>query len=220
MEEQLRYPEVDSFLRSVLQRETGYLKEMEQYAQSHYVPIILPETASLLKVLIGLLKPLRILEAGTAIGYSASIMAMAMPEAGIIDTIELDEDMAQRARENIRNLGLEGRIRVLQGDALEVMQCLSTPYDMIFLDAAKGQYLEYFPEAMRLLKKGGLLVSDNVLYKGLVTCTQPLPHKHRTIAVKLRTYLNNLCTDDRLVTSILPIGDGMALSLKKGGPHE
>lgn len=220
MEESLRYPEVDSFLRSVLQRETGHLAEMEAYAACHYVPIIPPETASLLKVLINLYKPLRILEAGTAIGYSASVMALNMPENGIIDTIELDEDMAQKARDNIKTLGLEHNIRVLQGDALEVMQCLTTPYDMIFLDAAKGQYLEYFPEAMRLLKTGGLLVSDNVLYKGLVTRTDPLPHKHRTIAVKLRTYLNNLCRDPRLVTSILPVGDGMALSFKKGDTNE
>ncbi len=220
MEEYLRYPQVDSFLRAVLERETGFLRELENYAEHHHVPIIPPETASLLKVLIRLTKPRRVLEAGTAIGYSASIMAMSMPETGVIDSIELDDDMAEKAIKNIKAMSLDKNIRVLPGDALEVMRCLSTPYDMIFLDAAKGQYTEYFPEAMRLLNNGGLLVSDNVLYKGLVTRTEPLPHKHRTIAVKLREYLNQLCRDNRLQTAILPIGDGIAVSFKKGETYD
>ncbi|MCX7773971.1 MAG: O-methyltransferase, partial [Clostridia bacterium] len=168
----------------------------------------------LLKVLIHLHKPVRVLEAGTAIGYSASVMALAMPQNGCIDSMEIEEDMADIAETNIHAMGLSSRIRVLRGDALEIMKCLSTPYDMIFLDASKGQYGEYYSEAMRLLKTGGLLVSDNVLYKGLVTQTGPVEHKHRTIAVKLRDYLNTLCTDERLETSLIPIGDGLAVSVK------
>ena len=220
MEDKIRYPEVDIFVRSVIERESGYFKELEAYAQLNHIPIVPPETAAFLKVLIHLHKPERILEAGTAIGYSANIMASAMPEGGNIDTIEIDEETAEIAQQNIRIMGLEKRIRVLVGDALEIMQCITSTYDMIFLDAAKGQYSEYLTEALRLLRTGGLLVSDNVLYKGLVTQVQPVAHKHRTIAVKLREYLYEICHDDRLQTAIIPIGDGMAVSVKKGEKHE
>ncbi len=216
MEDKIRYPEIDDFLRSAIKRETSFLKELEVYAQCNHVPIVSPESAALLKVLIRLHKPKRILEAGTAIGYSAIVMAQAMDEGGIIDTIEIDDEMAEAARRNISIAGLDRRIRILSGDALDVMQCLTTSYDMIFLDAAKGQYGEYLPEVFRLLNKDGLLVSDNVLYKGLVAQDEPLPHKHRTIAVKLREYLDRLCCDDRLETAIIPIGDGMAVSVRKG----
>lgn len=214
MDEQLRYPEVDSFLRSIIQRETGYLKDMEAYAEENHVPIIPPETAALLKVLINLNNPVRILEVGTAIGYSAIIMAREMDKQGIIDTIEINEDMAEKARMNIKNMGFSNKIRILIGDASDVLKCLSSSYDMIFIDAAKGQYTEYFKEAMRLLKNGGLLISDNVLYKGLVTNFESIPHKHRTIAVKLREYLYEICHNNMLKTSVIPIGDGMAVSIK------
>jgi len=219
MEDRIRYPEIDEYLRQVIKREDGFLKELEEYARLNYVPIVTPESAALLKVLVTMHRPSRILEAGTAIGYSSIIMANAYKKS-VIDTIEIDENMAQMARKNIAVLGLYERIRVLTGDALEIMKCLITPYDMIFLDAAKGQYIEYFEEAFRLLKPGGLLVSDNVLYKGLVAMKDPVPHKHRTITVKLREYLSTICHDPRLETSIIPIGDGMAVSVKKGEFNE
>jgi predicted O-methyltransferase YrrM len=214
MEERITYPEIDLFLRSTIKREEGFLRELEKYAEDKHIPIVQPETAALLKVLIGIHKPARVLEAGTAIGYSAMIFALEMGAYGTVDTIEIDDDMAQAARKNIEIMGLSDRIRVLQGDALEVMECLSSAYDFIFLDAAKGSYIEYFEQAMRLLKPGGLLVSDNVLYKGLVAQKQVM-HKHRTIAVKLNEYLNILCNEKRLKTSIIPIGDGLAVSLKR-----
>jgi len=213
MEERITYPEIDLFLRSTIKREEGFLKELEKYAEENHIPIVQPETAALLKVLTGIHKPERVLEAGTAVGYSAIIIAQAMGDMGTVDTIEIDEDMAEAARRNIEKMGLGSRIRLLQGDALEVMECLSTAYDFIFLDAAKGSYIEYFEQAMRLLKPGGLLVSDNVLYKGLVAQEQVM-HKHRTIAVRLKEYLRLICHDERLRTSIIPIGDGLAVSLK------
>ncbi|MGI6621664.1 MAG: O-methyltransferase [Clostridiaceae bacterium] len=215
MEERITYPEINSFLRSTIKREDGFLRDLEKYAEDNHIPIIQPETAALLKVLIGIHKPERVLEAGTAIGYSAVIIARAMGTSGTVDTIEIDEDMAEAARKNIEIMDLSKRIRVLQGDALEVMECLDTAYDFIFLDAAKGRYIEYFDHAIRLLRPGGLLVSDNVLYKGLVAQNQKVVHKHRTIAVKLKEYLQLLCHDERLKTSIIPIGDGLAVSLKR-----
>ncbi|NLB77936.1 MAG: O-methyltransferase [Clostridiaceae bacterium] len=216
MEDRIIYPEIIEYLRSTICRETGFLKELEEYASLHHIPIIQPESATLLKILVKLHKPQRILEAGTAIGYSACILYEAMNKAGIIDTIEIDEEMADLAMKNINSMGFDKCIRVLVGDALEVMECLNSPYDMIFLDAAKGQYNEYLTQALRLLKSGGLLISDNVLYKGLVAQIERVPHKHRTIAVNLREYLQQICSDDRLETTLIPIGDGMAISLKKG----
>ena len=215
MDERINYTEIEEFLRTVIKREEGFLGELESYARENFIPVIQPETAALLKVLIGIHKPERVLEAGTAIGYAACVIAGAMGASGTVDTIEINGDMVDMARKNIETMGLDARVRVLQGDALDVMECLSTPYDLIFLDAAKGQYLEYFEQAMRLLKPGGLLVSDNVLYKGLVTQNRNAVHKHRTIAAKLNEYLQLLCHDERLETAIIPIGDGLAISLKK-----
>lgn len=216
MEEKITFPEIDLFLRSTIKREVGFLKELEGYAAKNHIPIVQPETAALLKVLVSLSKPTRVLEAGTAIGYSSLVIAQEMGASGTIDTIEIDDDMAEAARKNIESMGLSNQIRVLLGDALEVMECLNSKYDFIFLDAAKGQYNEYLNHAMRLLKPGGLLVSDNVLYKGLVAQNQKVMHKHRTIAVKLKEYLHQICHDDRLQTTIIPIGDGLAVSIKKG----
>lgn len=216
MEDRIIYPEIIEYLRSTIGRETGFIKELEEYASLNHIPIIQPESAALLKILVKLHKPQKILEAGTAIGYSACILYEAMNKAGIIDTIEIDEEMADLAMKNINSMGFDKCIRVLVGDALEVMECLNSPYDMIFLDAAKGQYNEYLTQALRLLKSGGLLISDNVLYKGLVAQIERVPHKHRTIAVNLREYLQQICSDDRLETTLIPIGDGMAISLKKG----
>ncbi len=215
MEDKVNYSEIVEFLRSTIRRETGFLRELEEYARLHHIPIIQPESAALMKVLVKLHKPQKILEVGTAIGYSACILSDAMDRLGIVDTIEIDEEMADIAKSNIKIMGYDKSIRVLLGDALEVMECLNSSYDMIFLDAAKGQYNEYLNHALRLLRPGGLLVSDNVLYKGLVAQKDKVHHKHRTIAVKLREYLENICNDDRLETSIIPIGDGMAISLKE-----
>ena len=220
MEDKIRYPEIDFFIRNIIKGETGHLKKMEEYARLRHIPIVQAETAALLKVLVNIHRPQRILEAGTAIGYSSGIMAKAMSENGMIDTIEIDEETALLARDNIRELGLQNKIKVIVGDALEIMQCLYSSYDMIFLDAAKGQYNEYFAEAFRLLRPGGLLVSDNVLYKGLVAQSGPVLHKHRTITMKLREYLVELCRSDQLETAVIPIGDGLAVSVKKGEKNE
>lgn len=214
MEDRIRYPEIDSFIRSLISREKGIYKEMEEYARALFIPIVPPETAALLKVLTRIHRPQKILEAGTAIGYSALIMAEASDVDTRIDTIEINEQTADIAEKNIAKLGYAKKIKVIRGDALEVMQCLTSTYDMIFLDASKGQYIEYLSECLRLTAKGGVIISDNVLYKGLVAQDGIIVHKHRTIATRLKEYLGKLCNNPELETAVIPIGDGMAVSYR------
>ncbi|HPZ05944.1 MAG: O-methyltransferase [Acetivibrionales bacterium] len=193
----------------------GLLKEMEQYACRHHVPIINRETAELLIVLGRLVRPARILEIGTAIGYSAILLSGILAKGGRIDTIERDEDMLAKAHENIKRAGLEDTIAVIAGDASDVLPCLDKSYDMIFMDAAKGQYIGFLPECLRMLRNGGLLISDNVLYKGMVASGEPVGRKKRTIVNNMREYLDTLRNDPSLDTSILTVGDGVALSYKR-----
>lgn len=215
MEDRIRYPEIDQYIRSTIRREKGLLNELEEYARENHIPIIPPETAALIKILVRIHRPARILEVGTAIGYSALVMAYVSEGQSNIDTIEVDEEMAAIAQENFLRSGYAKNIRIIIGDALEILQCLTTPYDFIFLDASKGQYPEFMPQCIRLIRKGGIMVSDNVLYKGLVARSDQVEHKHRTIAVRLNQYLNSLCSNPQLDTAIIPIGDGLAVSYRR-----
>lgn len=215
MENEINYPHIPDYLLEVTKQEDPLLKEMEEYARVRHIPVIQRESARLLEVFCTLLKPKGVLEIGTAIGYSSIQLARAMDACGIVDTIELDEDRADEADRYIRRAGLEKTIRVLHADAAEVLQCLEHPYDLIFLDAAKGQYIEFLPHCLRLLNPGGLLISDNILYRGMVAREGFVEHKHRTITVRLRAYIEALMSNESLLTSIIPIGDGMAVSMKK-----
>ena len=203
------------YIRNTLRQSTGLLKEMEQYAKDNHVPVISPEVASLLIVLGSLVRPARILEVGTAIGYSSVLLAEILAPGGRIDTIERQEEMILEASKNIKKAGLKHTISIIAGDATEVLKCLDKQYDMVFLDAAKGQYPEFLPDCLRMLKKGGLLVSDNVLFKGMVASDDLIIRRKKTIVNRMRSYLDLLCGDPSLNTSILPVGDGVALSYKK-----
>jgi len=206
---------MESFLRRVLRPAGGFLAEMEADARARRIPVALPETAALLRWLSAALRPARVLEIGTAVGYSAALLASGQPEAGILDTIELDAGRAREARSNFEQLGLSGRVRVLEGDARDILPCLSMPYDLVFVDAAKGQYPEMLPDLIRLVAEGGTLASDNVLYMGLPLAADAAGHKHRTIAVRLEAYLATLCAHPDFETTILPVGDGVALSCRR-----
>lgn len=205
---------INHYIRNTLRHREGLLSDLEQYANEHHVPIITPEVAQLLIVLGRIIRPERILEIGTAIGYSSILLAGVLATGGRIDTIERQEEMLLRAKENIKKAGLEHTISVIAGEAEEVLKCLDKQYDMIFLDAAKGQYPEFLPECLRMLKNGGLLVSDNVLYKGMIANDDLVVRRKRTIVNRMRTYLDSLCGNPALDTSILPVGDGVALSYK------
>jgi Predicted O-methyltransferase len=211
----INYDYIVEYIRNTIKPRNGILKELEAYAKENHVPIIQPEVAALIVLTGRILKPIRILEAGTAIGYSSILMCGVLAENGRIDTIERNELMIEKAKENIKKAGYENIINIIAGDALEVLKCLDKQYDMIFLDAAKGQYPEFLTECVRLLRPGGLLVSDNVLYKGMVANDELVVRRKKTIVRRMRNYLDKLCNDEQFDTSIIPIGDGVALSYRR-----
>lgn len=205
-----------TYIHSLEVPESEIIERIEQEALEGYVPIIRKETQSFLKVLLLMKKPLRILEIGAAVGFSAILMSEYMPEGGHITTIENYEKRIPVARRNFELAGREGQITLLEGDAYEVMKTLDGFYDFIFMDAAKGQYIQYMPEAVRLLAPEGVLLSDNVLQDGdIVESRFAVERRNRTIHSRMREYLYELKHNEQLQTSILPFGDGIALSVKK-----
>lgn len=214
MEDRIVYPELNDFLREMLPDSEGLLKQMEEYAKDPYIPIIQKEVAQFLKVFFVYLKPLKILEIGTAIGYSSIYFALLMGDGGRIVTIERNPEMIEKAKENILKSGNSEKIEILEGDAGEILEKLEGEYDMIFLDAAKGQYGKFLPHCLRLLKKGGALVTDNLLYRGIVALKEP-PKKHITIARNLKSYIYEISHNKGLETTLIPLGDGVGISIKK-----
>lgn len=205
-----------TYVASLEAPEEPLLERIEAEALAARVPIIRKETQSFLKTLLVMHKPRKVLEIGTAVGFSALLMSAYLPEGGHITTIENYEKRIPIARENFRQAGKEGEISLIQGDALAVMKELTEAYDFIFMDAAKGQYIHYLPEAVRLLAPGGVLVSDNVLQGGDVLESRfAVERRDRTIHSRMREYLYELKHHDQLQTSILPLGDGVALSVRK-----
>lgn len=216
----ITYEFVNNYIRKTIKASDGILYELEKFAAENRIPIIQPEVARLISVMCSLIKPERVLEIGTAIGYSAILMAAFLKPGGRIDTIERNDLMVERARENIKRAGLSNVISVIAGDASDVLLNLDKKYDIVFVDAAKGQYLEFLPEIMRLLKKGGLLISDNVLYKGMVADDRLIVRRKKTLVVNMRNYLDTICRSEEFETSLLPVGDGVALSYRKYSSDE
>ncbi len=205
-----------TFINSLETENSEILEAIEREALDSYVPIIRKEMQSFLKALLTIQKPMSILEVGTAVGFSALLMSENAPDGCEITTIENYEKRIPIARENFRRAGRESQITLIEGDAFEVMKDLAGCYDFIFMDAAKGQYIHYLPEVMRLLKEGGILVSDNVLQDGdIIESRFAVERRNRTIHSRMREYLYELKHHEMLVTSILPLGDGVAVSVKK-----
>lgn len=204
-----------TFINSFDSGNTEELEQIEKEAIETYVPIIRKEMQNFLKVLLAMKKPARILEVGTAIGFSAILMAEYNPADCQITTIENYEKRIPIARENFKRVGKEQQITLLEGDAAEVLKTIEEPFDFIFMDAAKGQYIHFMPEVLRLLKKDGILVSDNVLQDGdIIESRYVVTRRNRTIHKRMRDYLYQLTHHEELVTSILPIGDGITVSVK------
>lgn len=195
-----------------------FLRQLEKKALSEYVPIIKKPTQSLLRFLIQNNKPDSILEVGTAVGFSSIFMSQFIKDEAHITTIEKMEERILQAKENRKKAGKENQITILEGDAADILKSLRQQekmYDMIFMDAAKGQYLNFLPDIFDLLRPGGLLISDNVLQDGdIVESRYAVTRRNRTIHFRMREYLYALTHSDSFETVVLPIGDGVTLSTK------
>ena len=192
---------------------TSWLDEIEREAIEMQIPVIRKPLQNLLKFLLALSKPKNILEVGTAIGFSALLMSEYGPKDCHITTIEKYEKRIPIARENFKRYGREDRITLLEGDATEILKELNGSFEMIFMDAAKGQYIHFLPEVLRLLEPGGILISDNVLQDGdIIESRFAVTRRNRTIHSRMREYLYVLTHTPGLNTVILPVGDGVALT--------
>ena len=205
-----------TYINSLDEGHTPFLEELERQAKRDGVPIIRREMQSFLKVLMAAFIPERILEVGTAVGFSALLMSEYNPVPCQIVTIENYEKRIPVARENFQRAGREEQIRLIAGDAADILKTLDGPFDFIFMDAAKGQYLHFLPEILRLLRSGGVLVSDNILQEGdIIESKYAVERRNRTIYKRMREYLYELKHNEMLITSLIPLGDGVALSTKR-----
>lgn len=213
-DDNINYEYIIRYIRETIPETEGHIREMEIFAKENDVPISQPESIRMIEILIKMMNAKKILEIGAAIGYSSIRMSLA--NNARVTTIEISDEMAEIAKENIKKEGLEGKIQLITGDAKDILPEIKDDgtYDIIFIDAAKGQYMEFFPHCMRLLRKGGVLISDNVLYKGMTATDELVVRRKITIVRRLRAYLKMLNETKELSTAILPIGDGVAISFK------
>lgn len=205
-----------SFINSYASPNSKELDELEKFSLETNVPIIRKEMQTLMKFLLAVKKPVSVLEVGTAIGFSAVLMSENLPKESHITTIEKYEKRIPLAKENFKKFGVEDRITLIEGDAIEVLKELKEPFDFIFMDAAKGQYINFFPELLRLLKPEGILLSDNVMQEGdILESKFVVERRDRTIYKRMRDYLYELTHNEELTTVILPVGDGVTISTRK-----
>lgn len=205
---------VENYIRETLKPSQGLLRDLELYAEENSVPIIHKEVADLLRVILKLKRPKKILELGCAIGYSSLFFADVLDGDVEIVTTERNPIMLERAQDNIKKAGMEDRIKILVGDAEETLKDLEGTFDMIFIDAAKGHYKMFFDMLIGKLNHGGIVISDNILYKGMIASDDYVVRRKKTIVKRMRTYLDYICDLEGVSTSLIPIGDGLAISYK------
>ena len=205
-----------TYINSLDMGNTPLLNEIEKEAKADLVPVIRREMQSFLKVLLAIHRPLRVLEVGTAVGFTALLFCEYGPENMQVTTIEKYEKRIPIARENFRRAGRENQITLLEGDAADILKELQESYDLIFMDAAKGQYIHFLDDVLRLMKPGSVLVSDNVLQGGdIIESHYAVERRNRTIYKRMREYLYELKHNDKLLTSVIPLGDGVTVSVRK-----
>lgn len=190
------------------------IEEIKEKAINEHIPIIMDDTLEIVANVLSEVKPSNILEIGTAIGYSAIMFSKYLEDGGVIDTIERDLDRINEARLNIKDLNLEDKINIIEGDAVEILPTLSKKYDVVFIDAAKGKYPIFLNEAIRLLSEKGVIIADNILYKGY-TLSDYNKHKQRTAVRGLRTFLKDLEDNDKFETKLINVGDGLTITKRK-----
>lgn len=210
----INYDYIEEYLRSLLHEENLLLCELEAYAEENHVPIIHPEVKQLISVIIKSKNIKSILEVGTAIGYSSIAFCKTM-NGGKVTTIEINEEMKELASKNIKRAGYENNIDIVLGDANDVIKDIKGKYDCIFLDGAKGHYVHLLEDCLNLLNPGGLIISDNVLFRGMIASRELVKRRKITIVKRMRKYLEVISEHPQLETSIIPIGDGLAISYYK-----
>lgn len=214
MENLINYDFIKKYIEELTPKTSQFMQKLEIFAYYNHVPIITKDTRRFLEIFLNILKPKKILEVGTAIGYSAITFANIVKDA-TITSIEIDDNMFDLAYKNIKKAGYSDRINLILDDARNVLPYLETTYDFIFLDAAKGQYTEYYEPVKKLLKTGGVLMSDNILFKGMVANCDIVQKNKRSIVNDLMDYNKMLSEDKDFDTSFIPMGDGVAISIKK-----
>lgn len=210
----ITYNYMEDYIRSLINVEDKALLEMQEFAKENRVPIIHKEVGKFLEVMINIKKPLKILELGTAIGYSAILMEKASQCNSRITTIERDENMIKLAEENIKKYGFKDNINIKQGDCLEVLKEIDDKFDLIFMDAGKGHYNHFLPECLRLLSKDGMIIADNVLFRGMVATDDLVKRRKITIVKRMRKFLQ-MVSEKEFITSVIPMGDGIAVITRR-----
>ncbi|SHI91958.1 O-methyltransferase [Lutispora thermophila] len=211
----INYDYVQNYINQLLPKSDGILAELEKYAEKNHVPIITKDVASLLSILIKSTHTKNILEIGTAIGYSSIFMGNAAGVNFKITTIEKNKEMIEIASKNISKAGYDNNITIIEGDALKALQSIDDKFDMIFIDAAKGQYMDFLKLSFGKLKVGGLFVCDNVLFRGMVAEKSLLVRRKITIVKRLKKFLSYISEHEAMETVVIPIGDGVSISIKK-----
>lgn len=211
----ITYDYMEEYIRKLIPERKGNLEEIEKFARENGVPVVQPETGKFLEFMVNMKKPLRILELGTAIGFSSILMYEAAGTKPEIITIERDPRMIELAKINIEKFNLSDKIKIEEGECLEVLEKLEEPFDLIFMDAGKGHYNHFLPHCLRLLKEDGIIVADNVLFRGMVASDELVKRRKITIVKRMRTYLDMVSRDESLITSVIPMGDGIAITKRR-----
>lgn len=211
----ITYDYMEDYIRGLIPERTGTLKEIEDFARENGVPIVQKETGVFLEFMTSMKKPKKILELGTAVGFSSILMYESAGVEPDIVTIERDEKMIEMAKINLDRFNLRDKIKIEQGDCLEVLERLDDKFDLIFMDAGKGHYNHFLPHWLRLLKDDGIIVADNVLFRGMVASQELVKRRKITIVKRMRTYLDLVTQDESLITSVIPMGDGIAVTKRR-----
>lgn len=209
-------PFIVEYIRELIPPMAGKLAEMVKDAEERHIPIVQPEVARWLQVFMQTRPFHKVLEIGTAIGFSTAILAQGVAPEGRVETVEINAEHYHQAVQNLQALGLEGKVIQHLGDAADVLPTLTGPYDLVFMDGAKGQYRKFLEIIEPQLAPGAIILSDNVLFRGMIASNALVKRRKRTIVTRMRTFMDYLMTDGPYDTALLPLGDGMALSVYKG----